>query len=195
MSATRIGIIVGSIRPNRVGAHVAAWVRDTAAVHTSAAEFEVVDLLDHPLPHFAEPISPVRASSQDEQVLAWSTLIGGFDGFVFVTPEYNHSIPGVLKNAIDYLYPEWNDKAAGIVSYGGAGGVRAAEHLRLILGEVQIADVRQQVALSLVHDFEGYTELRPTELHVAQLGTLVDQVVAWSAALRPLRAVKAEAAA
>jgi NAD(P)H-dependent FMN reductase len=111
---------------------------------------------------------------------------------VFVTPEYNHSTSGVLKNAIDYLYGEWNDKAAAIVSYGGAGGARAAEHLRLILGELQVADVRQQVAFSLVHDFEGFTRLHPGDGHVAQLGVLVDQLVAWSGALRGVREAKAQ---
>jgi len=195
MSAIRIGIVIGSTRPGRNGAQVAEWVRATAAAHAPHVEFELVDLLDHPLPHFDEPISPARQSSQHEQALAWSTVIDGFDGFVFVTPEYNHSISGVLKNAIDYLYAEWNDKAAGIVSYGGAGGARAAEHLRLILGEVQIADVRQQVALSLIHDFEGYTELRTTEMHAAQVGAMVDQVVAWSGALRSVREAKSAAIA
>lgn len=199
MSAIRIGIIIGiiigSTRPGRAGAKVAAWVRETAAVHAPEVEFELVDLVDFPLPHFDEPVGPAHRRSEQAHVRAWAERIDGFDGYIFVTPEYNHSTSGVLKNAIDYLYPEWNDKAAGIVSYGGAGGARAAEHLRLILGELMIADVRQQVALSLVHDFEGYTEPRPGELHVAQLGTLVDQLVAWSGALRTVREAKAQQAA
>jgi NAD(P)H-dependent FMN reductase len=195
MSVIRIGIIIGSTRPGRNGAKVAEWVRSTAAAHTDEAEFVLVDLLDHPLPHFDEPISPAWKRSEHEQAVAWSTVIDGFDGFIFVTPEYNHSIAGVLKNAIDYLYAEWNDKAAGIVSYGGAGGARAAEHLRLILGELQVADVRQHVALSLIHDFEGYTEFRPAEMQAMQLGVLVDQVVSWSAALRTVRKAKEELAA
>ncbi len=195
MSPIRIGIIIGSTRPGRNGAKVAEWVREIAAAHAPGVEFELVDLLDFPLPHFDEPISPARQSSQHEQALAWAAEIDGFDGFVFVTPEYNHSISGVLKNAIDYLYTEWNDKAAAIVSYGGAGGARAAEHLRLILGEVQIADVRQQVALSLIHDFEGYSELRPTDMLTAQVGVMVDQLVAWSGALRTVREAKGAAIA
>ena len=109
------------------------------------------------------------------------------DGFVIVTPEYNHSTSGVLKNAIDFLYAEWNNKAVGFVSYGGAGGARAAEHLRLVAGELQMADVRQQVVLSLITEFENFSVFRPGEYNVATLHTLLDQVVAWSAALAPLR--------
>jgi NAD(P)H-dependent FMN reductase len=110
------------------------------------------------------------------------------DGFVFVTPEYNHSTSGVLKNAIDYLHAEWNNKAAGFVSYGSVGGARAVEHLRLIMGELQVADVRQQVALSLFTDFENFSVLKPAEYHVGFLNTMLDQLVAWTAALKPLRA-------
>ena len=89
----------------------------------------------------------------------WAEKIASFDGFVFVTPEYNHATSGALKNAIDFLYAEWNNKAAGFVSYGAAGGARAVEHLRLVLGELQIADVTSQVALSLLTDFENMTDL------------------------------------
>jgi len=199
MSAIRIGIIIGSTRPGRAGAKVATWVHRTAAAHAAAraadVEFELVDLVEYPLPHFDEPVGPAHRSSEQADVRRWAERIDGFDGYIFVTPEYNHSTSGVLKNAIDFLYPEWNDKAAGIVSYGGAGGARAAEHLRLILGELMIADVRQQVALSILHDFEGFTEPTPGELHAAQLGTLVDQLVAWSTALRAVREAKAESLA
>ncbi len=105
-----------------------------------------------------------------------------------VTPEYNHSTSGVLKNAIDYLYQEWANKAVGFVSYGGTGGVRAVEHLRLICGELAMADVRAQVALLFSADFENFTTLRPTDRAVATLNTMLDQVVAWTTALAPLRA-------
>ena len=91
----------------------------------------------------------------------WAATIGRIDGFVFVTPEYNHSTSGVLKNAIDYLYAEWNNKAMGVVSYGAIGGTRAAEHLRLVDGEMQMADVRTNVALSLITDFKDFTTLAP----------------------------------
>ena len=119
----------------------------------------------------------------------WSRKIASFDGFVIVTPEYNHGTSGVLKNAIDYLYAEWNNKAVGFVSYGAVGGARAAEHLRLVAGELQMADVRQQVALSLITEFENFSVFKPGDHNVVALSTLLDQVAAWSAALAPLRAV------
>jgi NAD(P)H-dependent FMN reductase len=118
---------------------------------------------------------------------AWAATLGRFDGFVFVTPEYNHSTSGVLKNAIDFLYEEWNNKAMGVVSYGAVGGTRAAEHLRLIAGELQLADVRTNVALSLFTDFEDFTNLAPGPHQVQALDTLLGEVIAWSQALAPLR--------
>ena len=183
---TRIGIILGSTRPNRNGEQVAKWVYETAALR-SDADFELVDLRDYPLPHLDEPLPPSMGQYQNDHTKQWSDKIASFDGFVIVTPEYNHSTSGVLKNAIDYLYAEWNNKAVGFVSYGAVGGARAAEHLRLISGELQMADVRQQVALSLLTDFENYSVFKPSAYHIAALNTLLDQVVAWSSALAPLR--------
>jgi len=183
---SRIGIILGSTRPNRNGEQVARWVYEIASGRGDA-EYELVDLRDYPLPHLDEPLPPSMGQYQNEHTKQWADKIASFDGYVFVTPEYNHSTSGVLKNAIDYLYAEWNNKAAGIVSYGGVGGARAAEHLRLVLGELQIADVRQQVALSLITEFENFSVFKPNDYSVASLGTLLDQVVAWSAALAPLR--------
>jgi NAD(P)H-dependent FMN reductase len=183
---TRIGIILGSTRPNRNGEQVAKWVYETAALR-SDADFELVDLRDYPLPHLDEPLPPSMGQYQNDHTKEWSDKIASFDGFVIVTPEYNHSTSGVLKNAIDYLYAEWNNKAVGFVSYGAVGGARAAEQLRLISGELQMADVRQQVALSLLTDFENYSVFKPSAYHVAALNTLLDQVVAWSSALAPLR--------
>jgi NAD(P)H-dependent FMN reductase len=131
---------------------------------------------------------------QNEHTKRWGATIASFDGFVMVTPEYNHSTSAVLKNALDYLYAEWNNKAAGFVSYGLAGGVRAAEHLRLACAELQIAGVRQQVTLSLLTDFENYTVFKPGDHHAAWLDTLIDQVIAWSTALAPLRTASQVAA-
>ena len=183
---TRIGIILGSTRPNRNGEQVAKWVYDIAS-RRSDAEFELVDLRDYPLPHLDEPLPPSMGQYQNEHTRQWADKIASFDGFVFVTPEYNHSTSGVLKNAIDYLYAEWNNKAAGFVSYGAVGGARAAEHLRLVAGELQMADVRQQVALSLLTEFENFSVFKPGDYNRAALDTLLDQVIAWSTALAPLR--------
>jgi NAD(P)H-dependent FMN reductase len=183
---TKIGIILGSTRPGRNGAQVAEWVYEQAQRRTEA-EFELVDLLDYPLPHLDEPIPPSLGQYQNDHTKSWAAKIASLDGFVIVTPEYNHSTSGVLKNAIDYLYAEWNNKAAGFVSYGAVGGARAAEHLRLVAGELQMADVRQQVALSLITEFENYSVFKPGDYNVAALNTLLDQVIAWSDALAPLR--------
>ena len=182
----RIGIILGSTRPNRNGEQVARWVYDNASLR-SDAEFELVDLRDYPLPHLDEPLPPSMGQYQNDHTRQWAEKIASFDGFVMVTPEYNHSTSGVLKNAIDYLYAEWNNKAVGFVSYGAVGGARAAEHLRLVAGELQMADVRQQVTLSLITDFENFSVFKPSDYSVGALNTLFDQVIAWSAALAPLR--------
>jgi NAD(P)H-dependent FMN reductase len=189
MSQVRIGIIIGSTRPGRVGDQVAKWVFEQAATRDDA-EFELVDLADFALPHLDEAMPASRGQYANEHTRAWADKIASFDGFVFVTPEYNHSTSGSLKNAIDFIYGEWNDKAAALVSYGVQGGVRAAEHLRLVLGELQIADVRQQVAFSLVTDFENYSVLAPTGMQAAQLDTQLNQLVSWSGALQGVRAAK-----
>ena len=112
---------------------------------------------------------------------------------MIVTPEYNHSFPGVLKTAMDYLYAEWSNKAVGFVSYGGLGGARAVEQLRLVCSALQMADVAAQVPLSLLTEFEDYTTFKPGRYNVTALDTLLDQVVAWSTALAPLRAASRNA--
>jgi NAD(P)H-dependent FMN reductase len=188
VSMTRIGVILGSTRPGRRGEQVARWVMDQAGSRTDA-EFELIDLADYPLPHLDEPLPPSMGQYQNAHTYEWAATIGRFDGFVFVTPEYNHSTSGVLKNAIDFLYAEWNNKAMGIVSYGAVGGARAAEHLRLIAGELQMADVRTNVALSLFTDFENFAELAPGPYQAQALDTLLGEVVRWSEALAPLRQV------
>src|SRR5580692_7088199 len=182
----RIGIILGSTRPGRRGEQVAKWVLEVASQRADA-DFELIDLIDFPLPHLDEPLPPSIGQYQNSHTLEWAAVIAQFDGFIFVTPEYNHSTSGVLKNAIDYLYAEWNNKAMGVVSYGAVGGARAAEHLRLIAGELQMADVRTNVALSLFTDFENFTDLAPSEHQEQVLQTLLGEVLAWSQALAPLR--------
>jgi NAD(P)H-dependent FMN reductase len=182
----RIGIILGSTRPNRNGEQVAAWVLDHAK-QRSDAEYDLIDLKDFPLPHLDEPIPPSMGQYQNDHTKKWAEKIASFDGFVIVTPEYNHSTSGVLKNAIDYLFAEWNNKAVGFVSYGSVGGARAVEHLRLVAGELKMADVRQQVTLALSTEFENYSVFKPGDYQIPQLKTLLDEVVAWSTALATLR--------
>jgi NAD(P)H-dependent FMN reductase len=184
---TRIAIILGSTRPGRNGEAVAKWVLDIAKQRDDA-EYELVDIADYNLPHLDEAMPPSMGRYEQPHTKAWAEKIGSFDGFVFVTPEYNHSTSGALKNAIDFLYSEWNNKAAGFVSYGSVGGTRAVEHLRLVMGELQVADVRAQVALSLYTDFENFAEFSPAPLHTEAVGRVLDQVVSWSGALATVRA-------
>ncbi len=186
---TRIGIILGSTRPGRRGEVVAEWVNEIAQKRTDA-EFDLIDLADYPLPHLDEPMPPAMGQYQNQHTKDWAATIAQFDGYVFVTPEYNHSTSGVLKNAIDYLYAEWNNKAMGVVSYGVIGGARAAEHLRLIAGELKMAAVRTNVTLSLITDFKNFTDLVPGEYQAPALDTLLGEVIAWSEALAPLRNVE-----
>ena len=188
---TKIAIILGSTRPGRNGEAVARWVLQRASTRTDA-DFELVDLRDHPLPHLDEAVPASMGMYSQPHTLAWAATIAAYDGFVFVTPEYNHGTTGVLKNAIDYLYAEWNNKAAGFVSYGSAGGARAVEHLRLIMGELQIADVRQQVQFSLFHDFENFSTFVPGPQHAAMASVMFDQVVSWSEALHTVREAATE---
>src|ERR1700688_1981598 len=184
----RIGIILGSTRPGRRGEQVAKWVLEIASKRADA-DFELIDLVDYPLPHLDEPMPPAMGQYQNQHTKDWAATISRFDGFIFVTPEYNHSTSGVLKNAIDFLYAEWNNKAMGVVSYGVVGGARAAEHLRLIAGELQMADVRTNVALSAFTDFENFTNLAPGAHQAQALDTLFGEVIAWSEALAPLRQI------
>jgi len=185
MSDLRIAVILGSTRPGRNGEAVAKWVIEQAAGRS--ASYELVDLADFPLPHLDEAMPPAYGQYANDHTKKWAATIAGFDGFIFVTPEYNHSTSGVLKNAIDYLYAEWNNKAAGFVSYGSLGGARAIEHLRGIAAELQIADVRQQLSFSLFSDFENFSTFAPGAQHTDGASTLFDQVEAWAGALKPLR--------
>ncbi len=181
-----IAIIVGSTRPGRKADSVAKWVYELAITRTDAT-YEIVDIADYDLPLLDEPIPPSQGKYSKEHTKKWSAKIDAFDAFVFVTPEYNHSTSGALKNAIDFLYREWNNKAAGFVSYGSTGGTRAVEHLRLIMAEVQVADVRTQVVLSLRTDFENYTTFKPADVHEKSVHVMLDQLAAWGTALKGLR--------
>jgi len=182
----KVGIIVGSTRPGRKGEMVARWVYEIAQKRGDA-EYEVVDIPNFNLPLLDEPIPPSLGQYIKPHTKAWAAKIASFDAYVFVTAEYNHGIPGALKNAIDFVYAEWNNKAAGFVSYGSASGVRAVEQLRLVMGELQVADVRAQVMLSLFTDFENFTVFKPAALQEKSVHAMLDQLIAWGGALKTLR--------
>jgi NAD(P)H-dependent FMN reductase len=182
----KVAIILGSTRPGRNGEAVANWVYDIASKRDDAV-YELVDLKDFPLPHLDEALPPSLGQYANQHTKDWSEKIAAYDAFVFVTPEYNHSTSGALKNAIDYLYSEWNNKAAGFVSYGAVGGTRAVEHLRLVMGELQVADVRAQVALSMFTDFENFSTFTPAAQQEERVTIMLDQVVAWGRALQAVR--------
>jgi NAD(P)H-dependent FMN reductase len=182
----KIGIIVGSTRPGRKAAAVAKWVFDILKSRKDA-EFEIVDIEDYKLPLLDEPVPPIMRQYSNRHTKTWSEKIASLDAYIFVTPEYNHSTSAALKNAIDFLFHEWNNKAAGFVGYGGAGGVRAVENLRLVMGEIKIADVRAQVALSMFTDFENFTTFKPHEKHDKAVHSMADEVIAWGGALKALR--------
>jgi NAD(P)H-dependent FMN reductase len=185
----KIGIIIGSTRPGRVGESVSRWVLQVAQERKDA-EFELVDIQDFNLPLLDEPFPASMEQYTKPHTKTWAAKIDSFDGYVFVTPEYNHATSGALKNASDFLYREWNNKAAGFVGYGGLGGTRAVESLRSIVGELEIADVRSQVALSLKTDFENFSVFKPAAHQAESVNKMLDQTIAWSGALKNLREAK-----
>ena len=181
-----VGIIIGSTRPGRNGEAVGQWVHQLASRRTDA-RYELVDIADFELPLLDEPIPPSMGKYSKEHTRKWAAKVASFDAYVIVTPEYNHGPSGALKNALDFVYAEWNDKVAGFVGYGSAGGCRAVEQLRLVMAELQVATVRAQVQLSLATDFENYSVFKPHERHEKSLATVLDQVVRWGTALKTVR--------
>lgn len=191
-----LAVIVGSTRPVRRTAVAAEWVADVASRHPAVldgtATVDLVDLADFDLPLLDEPLPAIFGEYGCEHTRRWAETIDACDGFVFVTPEYNHGVPGALKNAIDFLFAEWNDKAAGFVSHGVHGGTRAVEHLRLVLAELKVAGVRSQVALSAFTDFVIDDPAQPGVIapgahQVETLNEMLDELITWAEALRRVR--------
>jgi NAD(P)H-dependent FMN reductase len=193
-SRLRINIVIGSTRPGGKAASVSRWAHGIAGQRRDA-EYGLLDieafrlpLLDEPAPAMTlDPSSSLVEQYTKDHTRAWSDAVASFDGYVFVTPEYNHGASGALKNAIDFLYHEWGGKAAGFVGYGNTMGARAIESLRPTLAAKQVATVRPQLGLSLHKDFRDGAIFEPTERHRQGLENLLDDVVAWSAALRSVR--------
>lgn len=183
----KIAVVLGSTRQGRKGEAVAQWVLDQARSREDA-RFELLDLATFDLPLLTEPTVPGSAKRNYEtpQTREWSRAIDGFDGFVWVSPEYNHGVPAALKNAFDVLYPEWGHKAAAIVGYGADGAVRATEHWRTIMASAHLVAVRGQLSLSTMTEWAGNT-FTPHERRPAELARLLDQLVRLVGALAPLR--------
>jgi NAD(P)H-dependent FMN reductase len=182
----KVAIILGSTRPGRNGEAVAKWAYEVARKRRDA-DFEFVDIKDFNLPLLDERMPPVMGQYTHQHTRTWSEKIASFDAYVFVTPEYNHGTSAALKNAIDFLYHEWTNKAAGFIGYGGTAGARAVEHLRLVMAELQVATVRAQVGLSMLTDFENFSVFKPAPHHEGAVNAMLDQVIAWGGALRALR--------
>jgi NAD(P)H-dependent FMN reductase len=185
MAPLNIAIIVGSTRPGRSGATVAAWVHEQASSRT-AATYEVIDLENAGLPLLDEAVPALLGQYEHQHTKDWAATVARFDGFVFVTPEYNHSTSPALLNALDYVYGEWNNKAVGFVSYGTSFGVRAVEHLRGVAGELQMADIRNQVRFSVPGNFPDRV-FTPGAEHRGQAVALFEQLESWAGALRTVR--------
>ena len=181
----KIGIIVGSVRDGRMGYEVGNWVLGLAKNRTDA-EYELIDLKDFDLPVLTSATVPMAADRQYESaaVTDWSRALDACDGYVIVTPEYNHGVPGGLKNAIDSVGPELVGKAAGLVGYGADGATRAVEQWRNIFANFQMVTVRQQLALSLMEEFDADGSFVPADRRAGELDTLLDQLVPMVQRLR-----------
>ena len=184
---TRLGVILGTVRSNRVGASVAQWVVDKANT-VEGVNADVIDIASFNMSLFAEPMPPAMATPQDPGGAKFNETVSSYDALIFVSPEYNHSIPGALKNAIDFLEPKaLANKGVGFVGYSFSGGVRQVEHLRQILANFEAAMVTQQVSLSLITDFENKSEFKPDAHHDNEVQGMVAAMVARTDALAPLR--------
>lgn len=185
----KIGIITGSTRDVRVNLQVAEWVKTFADARGVEATFEIVDIKETGLGRFNEAIPPLMTDQNYENKAqkAWSEQIDQLDGFIFVTPEYNKNFPSALKDHLDYLGKEWHHKAAGIVSYGSTLGIAASLALRTTVSNLKIATVEPQGAFSLFNDFENMTTFKPMAVHEPRFGEMIDDVVAWSTALKTVR--------
>ncbi|MEI2712335.1 MAG: NADPH-dependent FMN reductase [Nocardioides sp.] len=184
----KIAIIVGSTRPGRAGSAVGAWVKEQADARGGQATYDLLELADFELDLLNEPTVPGAANREYEnpKTREWSKVIDSYDGFVFVTPEYNHGVPAALKNAVDVLYPEWNHKAITFVGYGAASGVRSVEHWRQIVANAMMQATRAQLELSVFTDF-GENGFAPSERREGELKTALDQLEALTGAVKQLR--------
>lgn len=194
MSKPRVAIIIGSTRPTRFADKPAQWIFDLAVAERPDWDIELVDLRDANLPFFNEVASNLWVPSADPRAIAWQQKLATFDAFIFVTAEYNRSIPGVLKNALDQAYKEWIRKPCAVVGYGSVGAARAAEHLRLIAIELQMVPIRHGVHIGgadffKVHPLGSNGPMSDIEANITPAAkSMLDDLDWWTRALIAARA-------
>lgn len=189
MAEQRLAIVIGSVRPNRFADHPARWIEGIATRH-GGFDVELVDLKDYPLPFFAETASPAYAPPKNEVAQRWQRKVAQFDAYIFTAAEYNHGPAAVLKNALDHCYNEWRNKPVSFVGYGGAGGTRAVEQLRLNAVELQMAPIRAavhiQMPVYLAVAKEG-KNLGDFDFLAQNARDMLDQLAWWAEALKLAR--------
>ncbi|MFL2104838.1 NADPH-dependent FMN reductase [Desemzia sp. FAM 23991] len=184
----KIGIISGSVREGNNAAAVSQWILDFAKNRNDeGVEYELVSLADYDLPLLGAKLSEDRAETAGAAIKAWSEKMASFDGYVFITPEYNHALGGAMKNALDYLNPEVNNKAAALVGYGSLGGARAHENIRVILAEQRVATVRTTTNFSLITDFENMSVFKPAAHNEVNAAGMFDDLLLWTKAFNTIR--------
>lgn len=181
----KIGVVLGSVREGRNGLAVANWTVEKANEFNGkdGVEFELVDLLDYDLPFLG--VNPT--AEQAQAIQNWSEKIASFDGYIFVAAEYNHGVAGAFKNALDFLKPEFKNKAVALIGYGGLGAARSIENLRVIVAELGLASTQRNVNFSLMTDFENMSVFTPAAFHDSELKELLEQLISWSSALKTIR--------
>lgn len=179
----KILVILGSVREGRMAEPVGKWVVEGAA-DREALDLELVDLKDWDLPfyHFAKP--PAAGDYQDPLQLRWAEKIASADGYVLICPEYNHGIPAVLKNALDFVYAEWHRKPAAFVGYGGNGGARSIEQLTMVARELRMAPLEASVHIMSVWSKVGGGSLTPDDKDTRWIGHLYDELEWWGRTLK-----------
>ena len=179
----KIGVITTSVRQGRVGLDVANWTKEKLdQLNIQNIKYELVDLQNYNL-----PLMGVASEEQLKSVAKWSEKMAEFDGYIFVVAEYNHLMSGAIKNAMDYLKAEVENKVASFVGYGAFGGSRAIESFRMMLGELQVACTQKTVNFNLAIDFENYTILKPKQYHEKALELLAIQNKKWTEAFQTIK--------
>jgi len=189
MAKSRIGVIVSSTRSGRFADIPAQWLWEIVSKRDDA-EFELIDLRDYPMPFFEEKLSPMYGPPENEAALRWGAKIASLDGYIFITAEYNHGITAVLKNALDYAYMEYNRKPAAFVGYGGAGGARAIEQLRLVLAELQVASLKHTVNIGageMIGIVRQGKSMADYPYLADSTAPMLNEIVWWSDALKAAR--------